>query len=221
MISSRHRPATRPPRRAVTTDAQILDAAEALFARQGFGATTIKEIGAESGSNPALIYYYFGDKDQLYRAVLARIVKGLVAQGSAALEAAATPPEAIRALVTTQVSYLLGHPNAPRLFIREMIDHEARRAHALVLEVSAGLFQRLQHAIEAGQQSGLFRRDVEARFAAVSTISQIVYFLLARPAIAVFFGTGAKGVTPEMVMAFGKHAGDFAVRALSVPEHSP
>lgn len=206
---------------AVRADQQILDAAERLFARKGLEATTIKEIGAASGLNPALIYYYFDDKDRLYREVLGRIVRGIVAEGSAALDAAASPPEAIRALVAAQVSFLLGHPNAPRLFLREMIDHEARRAHALVLQVSAGLFQRLRGAIEAGQRSGIFRRDVEARFAAVSTVSQVVYFLLARPAIGVFFGTGARGITPEVVLAFGRHAGDFAVRALSVAEHTP
>lgn len=215
---------TRTPTRSGRTrpeasaERHILDAAESLFARQGFEATTIKEIGTRSGLNPALLYYYFGGKEALYRAVLGRIVQGLIAEGGAALDAAASPAEAIRALVSTQVRFLLAHPNAPRLFIREMVDHEARRAHALVLQVSAGLFERLCAAIEAGQRAGRFRRAVEPRFAAVSTVAQVVYFLLARPAIGVFFGVGAKGITPEMAVAFGRHAGDFAVHALSVPE---
>lgn len=41
---------------------QILDASEALFARQGFRSTTIKEIASEAGVNSALLYYYFEDK---------------------------------------------------------------------------------------------------------------------------------------------------------------
>jgi AcrR family transcriptional regulator len=196
----------------------ILDAAEGLFARKGLEAATIKEIGAESGLTPALLYYYFGDKEELYRAVLGRIVKGLVAEGGAALDAAASPPEAIRALVSAQVRFLLAHPSAPRLLIREMLDHEARRAHALVLQVSAGLFQRLCTLIEAGQRSGRFRRDVEPRFAAVSTVAQVAYFLLARPAITIFFGLGPGGITPALATEFGRHAGDFAVHALSDPE---
>ena len=36
----------------------ILDAAERLFARQGFTATTIKQIGRAASVNPALLYYY-------------------------------------------------------------------------------------------------------------------------------------------------------------------
>ena len=58
----------------------ILDAAERLFAAQGFTPTTIKQIGREAGVNSALLYYYFADKDQLYREVLQRFVSRLVSR---------------------------------------------------------------------------------------------------------------------------------------------
>src|ERR1051326_5648615 len=60
---------------------QILDAAERLFARKGFDPTTIKEIGAAAKVNPALLYYYFRDKEELYRAVLQRVAGDLVTRG--------------------------------------------------------------------------------------------------------------------------------------------
>jgi AcrR family transcriptional regulator len=210
------------PSAAPTTTArdQILDAAEALFARKGFDPTTIKEIGAAAGQNPALLYYYFGNKESLYRAVLRRIVDGLVARGSAGLESARTPPDAIRALVTTQVEFLLTHPSAPKLFVREMIDHDARHAQAMILQMATGLFDRLCAVIEDGQRSGVFRRDVEPRFAAVSCIAQVVYFMIARPAVSVFFGLGPGGVPDAMVRRFGSHAGEFAIQALSPRERS-
>lgn len=197
---------------------EILDAGERLFARQGFGPTTIKEIGAEAGLNPALLYYYFGSKEALHKAVLHRMVSGLVTRGSGAIEAAAAPADAIRALVAAQVEFLLSHPHAPRLFMREMMDHDARHAEAVILQLAVGLFKRLCDVIERGQRDGLFRADVEPRFAAVSTISQAVYFTLARPAVAVFLGLGPAGVPDAAVREFGRHAGDFAVRALSPAE---
>jgi AcrR family transcriptional regulator len=199
---------------------QILDAAEGLFARKGFDPTTIKEIGAAADQNPALLYYYFGNKEELYRAVLRRIVEGLVARGSAGLESARTPAEAIRTLVATQVEFLLTHPSAPKLFVREMIDHDARHAQAMILQVATGLFGRLCAVIEEGQRTGVFRPDVEARFAAVSCIAQVVYFMIARPAVGLFFGLGPGGVPDAMVRRFGGHAGEFAVQALLPREHS-
>jgi TetR/AcrR family transcriptional regulator len=197
---------------------QILDAAETLFARQGFDPTTIKEIGAEAKLNPALLYYYFGSKEELYKAVLQRIVTGLVSTGGQVMEAAPAPADAIRALIAAQVEFMLARPAIPKLIVREMIDHDAHHAETVILQMAAGLFQRLCDLIEGGQRAGVFRADVEPRFAAVSTISQVVYFITYRPAVGIFFGLGADGVAPDTARAFGRHAGDFAVRALSPVE---
>ena len=200
---------------AVSAQDQILDAAEALFARQGLSRTTIKEIGAAAGQNPALLYYYFGNKEALYRAVLERTVAPLIERGADILAHVASPADAIRALIGAQIEFFLAHPNAPKLFIREMIDHDARRAEAVILTVAAELFTRLRNVIEHGQREGIFRRDVESRFAAVSTISQAIYFAIARPAVGIFFGLGTAGVTDQTAREFARHAGEFAVRALS------
>ena len=193
----------------------ILDAAEALFAAKGLRATTIKEIGAETGLNPALLYYYFAGKEVLYQAVLERMVAGLVARGGAALDEPATPADAIRALVRAQAEYLIAHPNLPRLLVRELLDHDARRARDVILQIATGLFTRLCRVIEAGQHAGVFRADVEPRFAAVSTVSQVAYFALARPAVEIFLGTGPAAVSADGLRGFARHAGDFAVQALS------
>ncbi|HEV8150330.1 MAG TPA: TetR family transcriptional regulator [Gemmatimonadales bacterium] len=196
----------------------ILEAAEDLFAQQGFGPTTIQQIGAAAKQNPALIYYYFGSKEKLYHAVLQRLVSGMIERGGAAFDAATRPADAIRGLVRAQVEFLLSHPNAPKLLVRELVDHDARRAQDIILQVAAGLFERLCTVIEQGQRDGSFRREVEPRFAAVSTIAQVVYFMIARPAIGIFFGEGTRGVSRARAREFGGHAGEFAVRALALSE---
>lgn len=206
-----------PPEIAAARD-QILDAAEALFARRGYDATTIKAIGAATGHNPALLYYYFASKEGLYHAVLERIVKHLVARGAVALDRPVPPPEAIRGLIAAQVEFLLAQPNLPRLMVREMVDHDARRAKDIILELAANLFQRLCRVIEQGQQSGVFRDDVEPRFAAVSAIAQVAYLIIAKPVVGIFFGLGTAGITDQTAREFARHAGEFAVRALSPTE---
>jgi hypothetical protein len=94
-----------------------------------------------------------------------------------------------------------------------MVDHEARRAHSVLLETAAGLFDQLCRVIKRGQRASVFRKDVEPRFAAVSTIAQAMYFTVARPAIRIFFGEPT--ITERTARDFAKHAGDFAVSALS------
>jgi AcrR family transcriptional regulator len=81
-----------------TRDA-ILDAAERLFSDRGFARTTIKQIGSEAGVNSALLYYYFADKDQLYRDVLQRFVSRLVARTMTGSTGDGDPAARLRAFV--------------------------------------------------------------------------------------------------------------------------
>jgi len=62
------------PGDSVATRRRILDAAIAEFARHGIAGARVDRIAAASGSNKALIYKYFGNKDQLFDAVFDTIV---------------------------------------------------------------------------------------------------------------------------------------------------
>jgi TetR/AcrR family transcriptional regulator len=54
----------------VDTKADILAAARRVFALKGFSGTSVREVAEAARVNKALIYYYFRDKVDLYRAVL-------------------------------------------------------------------------------------------------------------------------------------------------------
>lgn len=199
---------------AATTQDTILDAAEALFARQGFTATTIKHIATEANVNSALLYYYYANKETLYRAMLQRILGQLVARGTDAMDRATTHSDRIRAFVRAQVELLAQHPHFPRLLVREMVDHQAAHAEEAITSTMAGAFKRLCSVIEAGQKDGVFRSTSDARFAAISTISQVAYFAIARPAVGILLGHGTAGPPRDVAEKFFVHAEDFALAAL-------
>ena len=52
------------------TKQNILMAASECFAHNGYKDTTIRDIATAAGANVAAINYYFGDKEQLYLAVM-------------------------------------------------------------------------------------------------------------------------------------------------------
>jgi AcrR family transcriptional regulator len=60
------------PRRApdATTREAIAAAALELFSAHGFASVSNKELGKAAGVNPALIYYYFADKQGLFTFVV-------------------------------------------------------------------------------------------------------------------------------------------------------
>jgi TetR/AcrR family transcriptional regulator len=201
----------------------ILDAAERLFARQGFTATTIKQIGNEAGVNPALLYYYYDSKETLYRAMLQRILGQLLVRGADAIERAGSHADRIRAFVRAQAMLLSEHPHFPQLFVREMVDHQAAHAEQAITGTAAAAFKRLCRVIEDGQRDGVFRRSLDPRFSAISIIAQVAYFVIARPAVGLLLGHGTGGPPADVSREFFAHAEAFALDALLAgrPEESP
>lgn len=87
--------ATVKPRRAAASAAdrdgeprlRIFAAAEAVFAKRGFDAATLREITEAAGVNIAAVNYYFSSKEELVRQVLDRRMTPYTAARLAALDA--------------------------------------------------------------------------------------------------------------------------------------
>jgi AcrR family transcriptional regulator len=59
------------------TKERILDAAELLFAREGYHSTSLRALTAEAGVNLAAVNYHFGSKEALLGAVFERRLQPL------------------------------------------------------------------------------------------------------------------------------------------------
>jgi hypothetical protein len=112
---------------------------------------------------------------------------------------------------------LIANPHFPRLMVRELAESEGAHAVEQFHLLASTTFRRLCELIEEGQRAGIFRKDVDPRFAAISTIAQVVYFFVARPAIRVLLKAGPDGPSPRVVRDFARHAADFALAALAAP----
>ena len=73
---------------AIPTADSVLDAAERLFAAQGFDGTTFRDIAREAQVNLAAAHYHHGDKETLLLEVLRRRLRPLNEARLARLEAA-------------------------------------------------------------------------------------------------------------------------------------
>jgi AcrR family transcriptional regulator len=191
----------------------LLDAAEQLFATQGFAATTIKQIGAAAGLNPALIYYYFPDKLRLYHAVLDRRLGAFARSAPARLPAGLPPLEGIRAIIGAQLGSCAS-PHLARLLARELADHDASEARTIIQQLAAGPFRRLTELIREGQRAGQIRSALDPAFTAVSILSQVAWFFVAQPMVARVLGHEQR-VPAREVDRFAEHAAAFALAAIT------
>ena len=120
--------------------AAILDAAERLFADQGYEATSLNQVGAAAGVSRGTPGYFFRSKPELYQAVLDRSfaeVREAVRSGRERALASNESPETILAgAVSDYFDFLAARPNFVRLIEREALSG-GRLPHG-VSHLSAG-----------------------------------------------------------------------------------
>ncbi len=98
--------------------AQILDAAEAVFARKGFHDATVKEIAAAAEFSVGGVYSFFADKDDLFVQIYLRRGAEFMAGMRAVLAEPGSPREALHRLADYQVQFFRQHANFGRLYLR-------------------------------------------------------------------------------------------------------
>ena len=98
----------------------ILDAAEALFAKMGYDGASMSLIAKEAGLPKANVHYYFQHKENLYQAVLDRIIS----QWNLGLEninPEDDPASVLHLYIKDKVSLAIAQPMQSRLFATEII----------------------------------------------------------------------------------------------------
>lgn len=101
-------------------EALILGAGERVFARAGFNGATVGQIADEAGLPKANLHYYFGSKEELYRAVLARTLHDwLVPMDSIVPEA--EPRVALESYIRAKMAMSVQRPDASRVFANEVL----------------------------------------------------------------------------------------------------
>jgi len=83
--------------RAFSTKDRILDAAERLFALQGFAATSLRQVTSLAKVNSAAVHYHFGNKDVLIHEVFRRRMD--IMSGKRLAQLAAAQPGELEAIL--------------------------------------------------------------------------------------------------------------------------
>src|SRR5205809_7318405 len=97
----------------------ILQAARAVFARQGYSDTVVDDIAVEAGIGKGTLYLYFPSKEQIYLAALledARELDRLTREGMAS---AATWQDKVRAYMDVRLRYFESHEDFVRIYMTE------------------------------------------------------------------------------------------------------
>lgn len=104
------------------TELRILEAAERLFLKQGFKATTTSQIAKEAGCNQALVHYYYRTKEKLFESIWIGKVKLLVSSISDMHLSYNSIEELVSDIINAHWNFLASNTDLMLFVLREMLD---------------------------------------------------------------------------------------------------
>jgi AcrR family transcriptional regulator len=155
-------PQKRPPECNSEAMERLLDAAERLFARKGFAATTLRDIAGELSLSHASLYYHFpGGKEDLFAAVTER---NILRHGAGLAERIAAGGPGIRGKLYGAADWLLSQPamDLIRMAETDMPALAPEVARKLMNLVYVQMILRLQKEIQAAADAGELGRGTNA-----------------------------------------------------------
>ena len=158
------------------TRARILQAAIKVFTEDGYSGGRIERISAEADSNDRMLYYYFGSKEKLFVRVLEHTYEQFnLAESTLRLDPS-TPVQTLQQLVAFVWDYYVTHPEFVAILSIENL-HKGRHARqsSELRRLSGEAVGVLRPIIEAGQQQGLFRTDLDIKHVYLM-IASLCYF---------------------------------------------
>lgn len=115
------------PRQRLTAEerrAEILAAAETVFADRGYHASSIDEVAKAAGVSKALIYEHFDSKEELRKSLLESVVADVLARLAAAAGTDAPGEVRLRAGVDAFLGFVEERRGAFRMLFRDAADLE-------------------------------------------------------------------------------------------------
>ena len=172
---------TRRRKRRERTDlleTRILEAAIEEFAEHGYAGARIERVSAAAGTVDRMLYYYYGNKERLYQAVLAKIYEDMIG-AQREFVTPEDPVEGMRQLVQHSWDHYLSHPNLVRLLMNENLlrGKHIRQSPQVVERTALPLVETVATLLASGQERGVFRRDLSSEHV-LMTIMSLGFFYL-------------------------------------------
>ncbi len=139
----------------------ILRAATKVFAQNGYFQSLVADVARVAGVAADTVYLYFKSKDDLLVSIFERSMREVIAEGRSALEGVTDPPERLRRIAHLHLGRLGKDKNLAVVFqveLRQSVKFMERFSETFLQDY----FKLIRATIADGQQSGAFRKDINA-----------------------------------------------------------
>lgn len=161
----------------ITTEQKILKAADKIFTQKGYAATRTREIAEEAGTNLALLNYYFGSKEKLFRNVVQVKLKMLLgAMGPVLSDGQISLEEKISLITENYTNLLIENEELPIFILNELTVNR---------ELFSKITQNTRQIAQPVLEKQLKERGItmSATDLIINTLSMTLFPFIAKPLI--------------------------------------
>lgn len=167
--------------------ADLMAHAARLFAERGYAETRVIDIVRSAGVAKGLFYWYFDNKEALFRELVGDTRRRLRRAQQAALEGVESPLPRLFAATAASVRFMADHRE---LYALMQIEGQAgSRFRDTVRDTTAVHAADTARILEAGQRQGVVRDDDDPRSLAFGTLGAVLHWVY-------FHRTGRVEMTP-------------------------
>lgn len=157
---------------------QIMEAAEKLFAEQGFAGTSVRDIAEAAHVNLAMISYYFGSKEKLMEAMFHHRGSDFKIQLENILQNKnLSPIQKVEKLIDDYIERIYRKQCFHKIMTREQMVNSTSAITEQIYELKQRNYSLIKQLIQEGQKNGDFKKNIDISFLMMTlsgTASQLV-----------------------------------------------
>lgn len=158
---------------------KILEEALRLFAHNGYGSTSVREIAERSGVTKPTLYYHFGNKEGLFRAIVQTRLDQLGALVDAAVRGDGSPLARLRTFFEAYVGGALLDLDTLRFFMTCGLPSSGERPPLDVIGRHLQSLGAITEVVRQGIAAGELREDLDPRLATIGLVGAVNLHLVA------------------------------------------
>jgi AcrR family transcriptional regulator len=154
----------------------ILQAAEKLFAEDGFDGTSIRNIAKEARVNIAMISYYFGSKEKLLEALIIQRTSGMKMQLENISREDLSPTQKVDRLIDLYISRINKNKCMYQIMHFELSTKKRILNMDSFMEMKRQNSEIFNSIIEDGQEKGKFRKGINISLIPTTILGTLTHF---------------------------------------------
>lgn len=166
----------------------LLTAAVELFAEQGVAATGFSMIADRAGLTPAMVHYYFENREQLLDATVTERMLPLVTAVWGPIQPGESDPiEMVRSFIERLLDGIRQMPWIPPIWIREVLNEGGLLRSRVLRHIPREKVQSFYESISRGQKRKAVNREIDPLLLVFSSLGLVMIHCATLPFVSKMF----------------------------------